>query len=193
MVSSQQGSKGFAGAIGFFFGALLLSALVGAATAADQTSDGLLAQPSSDACTFACDTSGNTAGGNSVLQNNTGINNTGFGDSALSHNTTGTYDSAFGTNALFSNTTGFGNTASGAFALEANTSGIHDTAVDPKDGCQSPASAQRRGLPDRDDPQLFRPLGGQMKLGGRYLPHFRLRAKRETRRAPTSNDTAIKI
>jgi hypothetical protein len=128
MVSPQQGLKGFAGAIGFFFGALLLSALVGAATAATQRSDGLLAQPSSDACTFACDTSGDTAGGNSVLQNNTGTNNTGFGDSTLSHNTTGTYDSAFGSNALFSNTTGFGNTASGAFALEANTSGTHDTA-----------------------------------------------------------------
>jgi hypothetical protein len=103
MASPQQGLKGLAGAIGFFFGALLLSALVGAATAAAQRSDGLLAQPSSDACTFACDISGNTAGGNSVLQNNTGTNNTGFGDSALSHNTTGTYDSAFGSNALLRN------------------------------------------------------------------------------------------
>ena len=128
MVSSQQGSKGFAGAIGFFFGALLLSALVGAATAADQRSDGLLAQPSSDACTFACDTSGNTAGGNSVLQNNTGTNNTGFGDSALTNNTTGINDSAFGFDALFSNTTGFGNTASGANALFSNTIGDNNTA-----------------------------------------------------------------
>ena len=106
----------------------LLSALVGAATAADQRSDGLLAQPSSDACTFACDTSGNTAGGNSVLQNNTGTNNTGFGDGALSHNTTGTDDSAFGSNALFNNATGSGNTASGFDALIRNTEGINNTA-----------------------------------------------------------------
>jgi hypothetical protein len=33
MVSPQQGLKGFAGLIGFFFGALLLSALVGTAPA----------------------------------------------------------------------------------------------------------------------------------------------------------------
>ena len=115
--------KGFSGAIRFFFGALLLSALVGAAPAIAQTSDGLLAQPSSDACTFACDTSGTTAGGNSVLQNNTGTNNTGFGDSALSHNTTGTFDSAFGSNALFSNTTGSDNSASGVNALLNNPTG----------------------------------------------------------------------
>jgi hypothetical protein len=33
-------------------------------------SGGILAQPLSDACTFACDTQGDTAGGKGVLQNN---------------------------------------------------------------------------------------------------------------------------
>jgi hypothetical protein len=126
MNRKQQGLRECAVTIGFSLGALLLSALVGAAAA--QTGDGLLAHPSSDACTFACDTSGNIARGNSVLQNNTGTNNTGFGDSALTNNTTGINDSAFGFDALFSNTTGFGNTASGANALFSNTIGDNNTA-----------------------------------------------------------------
>ena len=126
MVSPQQGLKGLTGTIGIFFGALLLSAFVGAATA--QTSDGLLAQPSSDACTFACDTSGDTAGGNSVLQNNTGTHNTGFGDSALSHNTTGFENTASGFEALYSNTIGACNTASGWDTLYSNTTGYFNTA-----------------------------------------------------------------
>jgi Chaperone of endosialidase len=126
MVSPQQGLKGLTGTIGIFFGALLLSAFVGAATA--QTSDGLLAQPSSDACTFACDTSGNTAGGNRVLQNNTGTHNTGFGDSALSHNTTGFENTASGFEALYSNTIGACNTASGWDTLHSNTTGYFNTA-----------------------------------------------------------------
>ncbi|MBV8361151.1 MAG: PIN domain-containing protein [Deltaproteobacteria bacterium] len=97
-------------------------------TSSSVESGDILAPQLSNACTFACDTAGNTAGGNSVLQNNTGINNTGFGDNALTNNTTGTVDSAFGFNALRNNTTGSGNTAAGAGALKFNTTGSHNSA-----------------------------------------------------------------
>jgi hypothetical protein len=99
MVSPQQGLKGLAGAIGFFFGALLLNTLIWADPAAAQ-------------CGFGGPFSQNTA----------------CGRDALAHNTTGTKDSAFGVNALFSNTTGNDNTASGAGALYNNTTGNDNTA-----------------------------------------------------------------
>jgi hypothetical protein len=91
--------------------------------------DGILLQPSSDACTFACDTSLNTAGGNKVLQaNTTGNSNTGFGDSALSSNTTGIWNTATGTTALQFNTTGSKNTATGYQALLFSSTGSLNTA-----------------------------------------------------------------
>ena len=87
-----------------------------------------------------------TAGGSFALVNNTtGVDNTGFGNGALFPNTTGLNNSAFGTAALVSNTTGDdnttsgsdalfhslgnGNTASGKSALFDNTTGNDNTAV----------------------------------------------------------------
>jgi Chaperone of endosialidase len=107
MASPQQGLKGLAGAIGFFFGALLLSALVGAATAVAQ----------------------NTAFGTGALASNTtGTNDSAFGFNALFSNTSGSFNTAGGSSALFNNTAGSSNTASGREALLSNTTGGDNTA-----------------------------------------------------------------
>jgi hypothetical protein len=109
MASARQGLKGLAGTIGFFLGAILLSA--------------------SGTATFAQDN--NTAYGTGALQNNNntvGTNNSAFGFDALYSNTTGPHNTASGSGALFSNTIGSGNTASGALALYSNTIGSGNTA-----------------------------------------------------------------
>ena len=103
MASPQQGLKGLAGAVGIFFGALLLSMLVGAATAIAQ----------------------NTAFGTGALASNTtGFANSAFGFEALFGNTTGSDNTASGAAALLDNTLGSDNTASGVSALRNNTTGF---------------------------------------------------------------------
>jgi hypothetical protein len=117
MVAPQQGLKGFAGAIGFLFGAVLLGALVCTGTA--------FAQCGPTGPTNA----NNTACGTGALTSNTlGISNSAFGCDALDLNTTGFNNTASGGDALFNNRTGNANTASGAFALEENTTGGDNTA-----------------------------------------------------------------
>jgi hypothetical protein len=116
MISPQPGLKGFAGAIGFFFVALLLSALVGAAT--------VVAQCGSDGPYGS-----NTQCGTGALANNTfGTYDSAFGFNALTSNTNGQWNTASGALALSSNTTDGDNTASGAFALTLNTTGNLNTA-----------------------------------------------------------------
>src|SRR3989344_3691106 len=58
-----------------------------------------------------------------------GMNNSGFGNNALSSNITGTYNTASGRSTLLSNTTGSYNTADGASALRLNVTGSYNTAL----------------------------------------------------------------
>lgn len=67
--------------------------------------------------------------GNNVLRFNTGIANTGVGQSALSNNTTGFQNTAMGYAALMDNQTGYNNTAFGNSALGKNNSGAINTAI----------------------------------------------------------------
>jgi trimeric autotransporter adhesin len=72
----------------------------------------------------------NTAFGNIALKNNTtGSQNVAVGDGALLSNTTATDNTALGHQALLSNTTGGKNTATGSRALIANTTGSDNTAI----------------------------------------------------------------
>ena len=101
MVSPQQGLKGFAGAIGFFFGALLLGMFVRTRIASAQ-----------------CGPAGpNTACGTGALAHNTtGTFDSAFGFNALFQNTTGSANTASGVAALLNNTTGFFNIGLGFYA-----------------------------------------------------------------------------
>ena len=74
------------------------------------------------------DANGNTAGGGNVLLNNSGSENTGFGNNSLYSNTTGIKNTAIGGGALKVNTTGSENTAIGHWALVWNTTGNDNTA-----------------------------------------------------------------
>src|SRR3989338_8418343 len=58
-----------------------------------------------------------------------GMNNSGFGNNALSSNTTGRSNTANGKDAMFANTTGSYNTADGASALRLNVTGSYNTAL----------------------------------------------------------------
>ncbi|MGC1321715.1 MAG: tail fiber domain-containing protein, partial [Candidatus Udaeobacter sp.] len=69
------------------------------------------------------------SGGQALLSNTSGSNNTGNGFQALVSNTTGNNNTANGAVALFSNTTGNGNTATGDAALFSNTTGPNNTAT----------------------------------------------------------------
>ncbi|MGC1323803.1 MAG: tail fiber domain-containing protein, partial [Candidatus Udaeobacter sp.] len=69
------------------------------------------------------------SGGQALLSNTSGSNNTGNGFQALVSNTTGNNNTANGAVALFSNTTGIGNTATGEGALFSNTTGNGNTAT----------------------------------------------------------------
>jgi len=80
-------------------------------------------------CPQICDSSDNTAVGNSALINNTGVDNTAIGFNALEFNTGGHDNTAVGGAALQSNTTGIQNTATGAGALFHNTTGGANTAT----------------------------------------------------------------
>jgi len=82
MTSAQHGLKRFAGAIGFFLGAVLLGTFVCADRAAGQ-----------------CGPGGPRG------------TNTACGAGALANNTSGSTDSAFGFDALFTNTSGGANHA----------------------------------------------------------------------------------
>jgi len=72
---------------------------------------------------------GNTKGGSSALVNPSGVDNTAFGDNALTSDTVGMLNSAFGSAALKSNTKGVGNTAMGYGSLTNNTIGYYNTAL----------------------------------------------------------------
>src|SRR3989344_4339222 len=58
-----------------------------------------------------------------------GMNNSGFGNNALSSNTTGRSNTANGKDAMFANTTGSDNTAVGRTSLFSNTSGNYNSAL----------------------------------------------------------------
>ncbi len=72
---------------------------------------------------------GNTGFGHGVLQNSSGIGNTGMGQSALRSNGSGYWNTATGDSALYSNTTGYGNTAAGYISMKSNTSGWGNTGL----------------------------------------------------------------
>jgi trimeric autotransporter adhesin len=74
------------------------------------------------------DSMGNTAGGTNSLFNNTSVNNTAFGESALASNNTGGYNTSLGAFALSFNTMGNYNTALGNAALASNSTGNGNTA-----------------------------------------------------------------
>ena len=73
--------------------------------------------------------SGTTKYGQSTLYNNTGPNNTGFGEAAAFNNLDASCNTAIGANALYYNTTAPHNTAIGAGAMCNNTTGSLNTAV----------------------------------------------------------------
>jgi trimeric autotransporter adhesin len=81
--------------------------------------------PATDAqCPQICDSSQNTAVGDSALINNTtGFENTAIGHGALLYNTTGATNTAIGFQTLFTNTSSINNTAIGFSALFSNTTG----------------------------------------------------------------------
>ena len=68
-------------------------------------------------------------GQNALSSNTTGYGNTAVGATALDSNTTGYNSTAFGVNALASNTTGYQNTALGTSTLLSNTTGLQNVAV----------------------------------------------------------------
>jgi len=117
MVSSQQGLKRLAGAVGFLFGVAFLGTLVRTGMASAQCGP------------LGSKTANNTACGTGTLEHNTtGTNDSAFGTIALQFNTTGFRNSAFGKAALFSNTYGSENTASGEGVLYNNNGGSTNTA-----------------------------------------------------------------
>ena len=67
-------------------------------------------------------------GGNALMSNTQGTDNSASGANALSSNTEGSHNSAFGSGALASNT-GSGNTAVGDSSLLGNSTGNQNTAV----------------------------------------------------------------
>ncbi len=69
------------------------------------------------------------AAGPNALANNTAIDNTAVGDSALEYNTTGPHNTAVGADTLVFTTTGGDNTAMGFGALATNTTGAGNTAI----------------------------------------------------------------
>jgi hypothetical protein len=73
--------------------------------------------------------SGSTNYGTGSLQNNTGENNSAFGNYAASSNQSGICITAVGSNALFNNTTGPHNTSIGAGSMFYNKTGDRNTAV----------------------------------------------------------------
>ena len=73
--------------------------------------------------------SGTTKYGDSSLYNNTGINNSGFGNCAGFNNLDASCNTAIGSNALFNNKSGPHNTAVGAGSMFYNFSGALNTAV----------------------------------------------------------------
>jgi hypothetical protein len=73
--------------------------------------------------------SGTTKYGDSSLFNNTGPNNSAFGNYAAYNNTDASCNTAIGSNALFNNTNAPHNTAIGAGAMFYNTTGQLNTAV----------------------------------------------------------------
>src|SRR5450432_4171413 len=78
-------------------------------------------------CPEICDSNENTAlGQGALIDNTTGLRNTGLGSQALQNNNGNT---AIGYVALLNNTTGPNNTAVGVAALLGNISGENNTAV----------------------------------------------------------------
>ncbi|MEZ4801876.1 MAG: tail fiber domain-containing protein [Gelidibacter sp.] len=73
--------------------------------------------------------SGSTAFGNTALQQNSGNNNSGFGNQVLRATGNGGFNSGFGANAMRNNTSGTNNTGIGFEALLTNTSGNDNTSV----------------------------------------------------------------
>src|SRR6266481_5912261 len=72
-------------------------------------------------CQEGCDISGrNTFLGDDALLNNTGLDNTAIGATALFHNANGQQNTAIGVNALRTGVSSFANTATGDSALENN-------------------------------------------------------------------------
>ena len=71
---------------------------------------------------------GNTAYGDFALSNNTGNNDSAFGDGALNANNTGSYNTASGAESLVTNTIGNGNSAMGYRSIEQNRGGSYNTA-----------------------------------------------------------------
>jgi hypothetical protein len=86
--------------------------------------------------------SGTTKYGESSLYNNTGPNNSGFGEAAAFNNLDASCNTAIGANALFYNTNGPHNTAIGAGAMCNNVGGQLNTAVGSSalEGLLPPAS-----------------------------------------------------
>jgi hypothetical protein len=80
-------------------------------------------------CQEDCLKNDNTVLGDNSLLNNTGHDNTAIGSNALAANTNGDNNNAVGSGALSSNTEGFDNVAQGTDALKSNTSGFINTAI----------------------------------------------------------------
>src|ERR671937_129999 len=73
------------------------------------------------ACQEGCDGFNTFLGGDALISNTTGQDNTATGAFALNSNTTGYRVTAIGSQPLINNTSRFANTTTGAFALAFNT------------------------------------------------------------------------
>jgi len=108
---------------GIFNVAIGVDALLSATTASFCTAIGF------EALSKVLTNTRGTAVGARTLKNATGVNNTGFGSSALEKTTTGASNVAVGENAAAENITGIRNTIVGCSALRQNTGGNGNVAI----------------------------------------------------------------